>query len=97
MKPIQDIIKEFDDIFLNKDEPPTLYASDDMVDLLKDFIINRLEARDKEFGEMVEGMKKPHTNNLEHEKDEYWCCPDCLKDSFKNSALDSILSKLTNK
>lgn len=39
-----------------------------------------------ELVEEIIGEDYKHTDNLTHEKDEYWCCPDCLQDGFKNQA-----------
>ena len=43
--------------------------------------------------EMVD-KKYQHKNNQEHRKDEYWGCPDCLEDKFKNEALSDLKTAL---
>lgn len=58
------------------------------------------EEERKEIVEMVENKKYNHLDrkvNPNHEDDEYYCCPDCLQDQFKNEAIKDVINLITKK
>ena len=94
---IQDVInkgkREFNRVFSRHLIRGQLLVSPEIV---KSFIfIEYTTSLLKAVEEMVD-KKYQHKNNQEHRKDEYWGCPDCLEDKFKNEALSDLKTALNS-
>lgn len=90
MKPITEIIKEFEEIMPKTSTEGISYGH---FCAIRDFVRNALKERDEAIREMIEGVKKKNNYDYSCICEYGAACDRCLDKKY-NQALDDLLDKI---